>query len=392
MKEEALTPRPKGRGFCAEFSVKYVVHPRIDLDAVVSLAILGARPEEVFFVPAGAKELPAELQDARVVDHPLGEKGRLDPDGVRHAAALSLPEARSWSPELLAEVDEQDSTGQVRSPRFSLGAVLAAIKAAIGVESPDIDGETMDREVYRYFRPIVVGLNLLHQRREEARALLASARIVELEDGVRVAVLKGEQPTSVGMLLNEELGCSAQVYSEGHNLGVFRYPGRTAPDLRRLADKLPGWFIHPAGFLAAWGTKKSPATSPPPVGTPQNTDGLIQLLMEEFGARKVEKKMEVLSSFRQHIASLSRCCLVHHQHIDVYSIADLEAWKKIQGETHGFALFRLSDGRYGTFTEWADYTGHGCQCRSEILIFASREEAVRMGLTDEGRKALGLEG
>jgi hypothetical protein len=41
--------------------------------------------------------------------------------------------------------------------------------------------------------------------------------------------------------------------------------------------------------------------------------------------------------------------------------------------------------------EWADYTGHGCQCRSEILIFNSREDAVRLGLTDEGRKALGLE-
>jgi hypothetical protein len=374
--------------------MKYVVHPRVDLDAVVSLAILGARPEEVFFVPAGAKELPSELKDARVVDHPLGEKGRLDPNGVRHAAALSLPEARGWSPELLAEVDEQDSTGQVRAPKFSLGAVLAAIKAAIGAESPGLEGEAMDREVYRYFRPIAVGLNLLHRRREEARALLASARIVELEDGVRVAVVIGEQSTAVGMLLNEELGCSAQVYSEGHNLGVFKYPGRTAPDLRRLADKLPGWFIHPAGFLAAWGTKKSPATSPPPAGTPQNTDGLIQLLMEEFGSSKGEKKMEVLSSFRQHIASLSRCCLVHQQKIDVYAIADLEAWKKIQsddGDTHGFALFRLSDGRYGTFVEWADYTGHGCQCRSEILVFASREEAVRLGLTDEGRKALGLE-
>jgi hypothetical protein len=263
--------------------MKYVVHPRVDLDAVVSLAILGARPEEVFFVPAGAKELPAELQDARVVDHPLGEKGRLDPNGVRHAAALSLPEARGWSPELLAEVDEQDSSGQVKSPRFSLGAVLAAIKAAIGAESPGLSGEAMDREVYRYFRPIAVGLNLLHRRREEARALLESVRIVELKDGVRVAVLNWPESPVVGILLNEEMGCSAQIYSEGYNLGVFRYPGRTAPDLRRLADKLPGWFIHPAGFLAAWGTKKSPASSWPPKGTPQNTEQLLELLVEEFG-------------------------------------------------------------------------------------------------------------
>jgi hypothetical protein len=108
-----------------------------------------------------------------------------------------------------------------------------------------------------------------------------------------------------------------------------------------------------------------------------------------------EKKMKALSSFRKHVESLSRCCLVHQQHINVHAIAELEAWKKIQsddGETHGFALFRFIDGRYGVFSEWADYTGHGCQCRSEILIFDSREEAVRLGLTEEGRKALGLEG
>jgi hypothetical protein len=309
--------------------MKYVIHQNIDLRAVVSLAILGARPEEIFFAPAGAKELPEDLKDAWVVVDHLGEQGQPDPNGVRHVAAVSLPEAVEWPPELLAEVYERDSgqvraprfslgdilaaikaaigaespgltgeamdrevhryfrpiAGQVRAPRFSLGDVLAAIKAAIGAESPGLTGEAMDREVYRLFRPIAVGLKLLHRRREEARRLLRGGgiRVVDLKDGLRVAVLNWRQSPVVGVLLNEELGCSAQIYSEGYNLGVFRYPGRTVPDLRRLANKLPGWFIHPAGFLAAWGTKKSPATSWPPDGTPQNREELLELLVEEFG-------------------------------------------------------------------------------------------------------------
>jgi len=336
-------------------SRRFVVHPCVDLDAVVSLAILGAGPEEIFFVPAGASELPAELAGARVVDHPLGEKGRLDPDGVRHAAACSLPEAAGASPELLAETDEQDSTGLVREPRLSyarifqavkvaagedpiiprddreydsadfyeedptgmmrsarisLASVLAAVKAAVSVGG--LKGETLDRAVYTVFRQIVSGLNLLHKegvrtslpskfypstrlildgmailskRMDAAREMIRTkgVRIEDVGGGLKVALLQGEQPPQVGLVLNEDLGCSLQVYSEGHNLGVFRYPGRNVPDLRRLAEKLPRWFVHSAGFLACWGSKKSPATTPPPAGTPQTPGELLKILWEILG-------------------------------------------------------------------------------------------------------------
>lgn len=256
----------------------FVVHPAVDLDAVVSLALLGARPEEIAFVPAGAKMLPPGLEGARVVDHPLGEKGRLDANGVRHAAACSLPEAEGAHPGLLAEVDEQDSTGTVRCPRISLAEILAAIKATKKAEG--LNGDTLDRAVYEAFRLIVDGLNLLHRKRQEALAIAKMARIVEIGD-FKVAVLTGEQPPEVGMVLNGQ-GCSVQVYSDGFNLGVFRYPGREVPDLRVLAKSLPGWFVHSAGFLAAWGSKKSPATSPPPKGTPQNSDELVELLRKVY--------------------------------------------------------------------------------------------------------------
>jgi hypothetical protein len=283
-------------------SRQFVVHPNVDLDAVVSLAILGASPEEIHFVPAGAKKLPDALSGARVVDHPLGEKGRLDANKVRHAAACSLPEAAGWNPALLAEVDEQDSTGLVKEPRFSLAAILAAIKATVKAESLNATFEAMDREVYRLMRPIIAGLNIVHRQMEEARPVAKTA-VIEDIGGFKVAVLHGnagdaESTPALGMVLNAEYGVSVQVYADGHNIGVFRYPGRNTPDLTKLAPALgipaesigknqlpdgrPCWFVIPSGFLACWGSKKSPVTSPSPEGTPRTVEGLLELLRKTY--------------------------------------------------------------------------------------------------------------
>jgi len=43
---------------------------------------------------------------------------------------------------------------------------------------------------------------------------------------------------------------SGAIYVTGFNLGVTRYLGRTTPGLRKLQPRLPGWFVHTAGFLA----------------------------------------------------------------------------------------------------------------------------------------------
>lgn len=70
-------------------------------------------------------------------------------------------------------------------------------------------------------------------------------------------------------------GVTGLVFRDGPNLGVTRNPGRANPDLCRLAPALPVWFIHPARFLACWGSRKSPAAGPPPVGTPQDVEDLL---------------------------------------------------------------------------------------------------------------------
>ena len=74
----------------------------------------------------------------------------------------------------------------------------------------------------------------------------------------------------------------ALVFRDGPNLGVTRYPGRVNPDLCRLAPALPGWFIHPAGVLACWGSRKSPSAGSPPGGGPDDVESLLALLLAAF--------------------------------------------------------------------------------------------------------------
>jgi hypothetical protein len=265
-----------------------IVHPRPDLDACVCITLAGAAPQDVHFLPAGATEVPEvcpccgkRLTGAeRILDHPLGEKGRLDADGTRHSAAISMPESQKADPDLLAEVEEQDSTGLVRQPRFSLARILAAVRAEASERG--LRGEQLDREVISVMSRIIRGLNLLHQAKESAREHITRARIVKI-GGFKLALLPpGETPPQVGIILNEEFDVSGAIYQTGFNLGVTRYPGRDEPDLRKLQPHLPGWFVHTAGFLACWGNRKSPATSQSPEGTPQTREELLSLVRRVF--------------------------------------------------------------------------------------------------------------
>jgi len=194
-----------------------------------------------------------------------------------------MPEAANADPDLLAEVEEQDSTGMVQQPRIPLPRILAAVRT----EASDrgLRDVELDREVVSTMSRIIRGLNLLHGAQESARSYISNSNSrIEEVGGCKFAVLPpGETPPQVGIILNEEYDVSGAIYVTGFNLGVTRYPGRTTPDLRKLQPYLPGWFVHTAGFLACWGSRKSPATCPPPSGTPQTQEELLALLRKVFG-------------------------------------------------------------------------------------------------------------
>ncbi len=251
-----------------------VVHPHVDLDACACVALTNTHPEAIAFLPANATQLPDNWRDARVLDHALGVKGACDADGRLHAAVLALPEAADLRDgDLLAEIDEQDAWGQVARPRFSLGAVLAALRQDF--LSQGMDGECLDRRILETMTPILRALANVERRRN---AVVTKPPCPVIQVGPWAFLMRDEART------DEEAGpgaareCAGAVYRDGYSLGVVRYPGRDQPDLRGLAPHLRGWFVHSAGFLACWGSRKAPAAGPPPAGTPQDLPALAALL------------------------------------------------------------------------------------------------------------------
>lgn len=61
-------------------------------------------------------------------------------------------------------------------------------------------------------------------------------------------------------------------------------------------------------------------------------------------------------------------------------------------ELNLYAVLRLKDGRWASLEAWNDYTGWGCQDGATVRIGATREAVTRFGLTDAGRRALGMAG
>jgi hypothetical protein len=263
-----------------------IIHVHPDLDAITCVALASVDVDYVHMLPAGIEKLPDVCPchgrpldpRERMIEDPLGDKGRLDPDGTRHAAACAMPEARFADPDLLAEVDEQDSTGKVDQPRFSLAAVMAGLREE--GRGRGLRGQELDYYVLDLGSRVIRGLLALHRARQAADAAIDDVPIVEVGT-YRFAILIDNGSPSLGIALARRGVCGA-IYAEGANLGVTRYPGYAEPDLRKLASQLPGWFIHSAGFLACWGSRKNPAQTPPPAGTPQTVHDLLQLLHQIF--------------------------------------------------------------------------------------------------------------
>ncbi len=246
-----------------------VIHPWVDLDAATCVALTGAEIEDVFFLPANYSEVPHAYQHARILDHPLGLKGHLEADGVCHSAAASLPEAADLADsDLLAEVEEQDMLGFAQ-PRFSLARILASVRSFLQAQGRS--GEDLDRAVLAVMVPVLRAL--AHAERQ--KRAMARTPLPEVEVGPYRFVLRVGGGNHPGALPRNYAGI---IYHDGFNLGVVRHPRRQEIDFRLLRDDLPGWFIHPTGFLACWGSLKGPATSLPPAGTPQNVDELVELL------------------------------------------------------------------------------------------------------------------
>ena len=256
-----------------EPNLKVVIHPWVDLDAATCVAFTGVPIEQVHFLPANLDHLPEELGDARVLDHPLGHKGELEAGEIQHSAAISLPEAADLrESDLLLEVEEQDTLGFAQ-PRFSLARILACLRAYY--RSQGLEGEQLDRAILRIMVPILRALIFTErQNRTVRQTVLPHVEVGPYRFLVRTG--GGDEAPSLGR------NHAGIIYHNGFNIGVVRHPRRRELDFRLLREELPGWFIHPSGFMACWGSFKAPANSPPPPGTPRTVSELAELLRKYF--------------------------------------------------------------------------------------------------------------
>jgi len=264
-----------------------IVHPNVDLDSCLCVALLG--DSDIHFLPADAKKTPSvcpccnlPLKNPKIIDHPLGEKGKLDKNGRRHSAAASLK--IKCDPDLLAEVEEQETTGKIEQARFNLARILAAIRT----EAYDrgLRDKNLDCEVLNIMGRILRGLNLLYKFELEQEKLVSGIKLAKISDFIVAILPEGEVPPILGIILNEKWNVSCAIYKTGYTLGITRYPGRDRPNLTKLKPHLKGWFIHPAGFLACWGSRKAPAINPPPKDTPQNEEELFNLIKQIFSKKE----------------------------------------------------------------------------------------------------------
>lgn len=93
---------------------------------------------------------------------------------------------------------------------------------------------------------------------------------------------------------------------------------------------------------------------------------------------------------------LKSCCLASQEIPDDCRVF---AWSSVNpdpdsGDSEEAALFwswEERKPRWWVLEAWEDNTGHGCYCCAALSSHATRSDAIRLGLSDRGRKLLGLE-
>jgi len=255
-------------------------HVHVDVDAALSAAavrifVSGYAEAEVVHVPAfwdGTSgrdgNLPEWQEGDAAVDIPAGGrgiKGRQEADGTVHSALEALvaehcsAEQQAALEKLVSTVDASDS-GQAAWGAGGIGLpqVLAAIREAGGREG--------DVKAVAFAEDFLRGHLKMELSRLRAAAEADMAEVVTSESGnVNVAIVRGARERGT----NAELygrGVHAIVFADGNNLGLTRPPTHSfrvdTDAVKEVIGDEEGWFYHPAGFLAARGSFKAPATSP----------------------------------------------------------------------------------------------------------------------------------
>ena len=252
-------------------------HVHVDVDAVLSVsAVRMFNPHmtdaEIVFVPAfwdGTAgrdgNLPVMEDGDIAVDLDAGGKGikgEKTADGRVGSAFLQLVEHYCSAEQQAALARLVDFVDRVDAGESSwdegviaLPQVVAAIKLAGGRDG--------DLRAVEFAQDFLRGFLAMEESRLRADAEADAAEIVTRGDA-RVAIVREAKERGTNAALYGR-GVHAVVFVNGMNLGATRPPEHTfridSEAVKAVIGNEEGWFCHPAGFLVARGSFKSPATS-----------------------------------------------------------------------------------------------------------------------------------
>lgn len=269
-------------------------HFNLDLDAAASLWAYGkfsGNPvylDEVKFVPANfdGSEMTEGDVALDIDAGGKGIKGEKGQDGAIHSCFATLiskycdEKQQLALKELVSFVDAQDRGNaaknlgvQGEAARVWSFTGLNAVLRAFQGQYP-----RNDRMVAMKMFEIFDGLYHSGQRRAEAEKEADTAKIIG-----DVAIMENAKCFGTNGVLFER-GVKSVVFVDGNNLGAVRGDGvdirMDHPAIKAAVGDEQGWFFHPAGFLAARGTRKSPAESKSAV-QPEALAAAIQKALDE---------------------------------------------------------------------------------------------------------------
>jgi len=245
-------------------SIEHVItHKRVDLDAVACCS-LGLK---YTLIPGNAAELEPTLGYYKILDHPLGFKGKASAYGEALFWSRQTREAHKNTPLdwLAQEIDAAD-TGKPIEGFWTLAELLEA-----------------NYKLEAWYEQALVYKQIAKEKFKEWEAKIVFHKckdyiFVEIPAEVQGAI-KG--PDFAIYLQEKHPDLVGAVYQDGFNLGIFRYPGKEHPKFEEAHKGLREWYLdHRSGWMLSWGTRKVPKKMLPLIGQPKTCADLVKFVEE----------------------------------------------------------------------------------------------------------------
>ncbi len=269
--------------------MKLYTHKSVDLDAVASVwfvlnflaeRVFGVKKEDIIlnFVPANwdGKELNKNDLALDICAGGKGIKGKQDKDGKVHSCFMLLIEKygndqeKAILEDLAYFIDQHDAYGYREAKEFSrnnknLRSFLSFNDCLHQLKAKFKNDEDVCHLIFNNFDGFLI---LKKNEIFDKDCVLKSIETV----GQTAILVESNGKTHRASKIVFDYGFDAYIYINENSIGLLvRELALVRADhpyilevIEEANEKIgeDGWFLHPAGYLSCWGSKKSPAKKP----------------------------------------------------------------------------------------------------------------------------------